>query len=229
MLPTPGVGKVRKLLAKGKGEHFFAMKVIAGPPSCAHSRLDGIMLSAHGNWQKVALEDGEVKEDHASAAKTQGTKASKKAAAAGSADQDQERSGLLVGDTIRFMPIIHDEFGNAATITDDRLNISISSHSGEEVLRAHQSTVQGHPVYDIRYEIKRRGVHTLRVMVDGTNVTGSPISWNARLPGKPGASLAASATTIAVADAAAEESQLPLPGGAVPASAATDATKDAAL
>ena len=208
MLPTPGVGKARKLLAKGKGEPFFAMKVVAGPASCAHSRIDGIMLSTHGNWQHVPLEDGEVKEERTS--KPQGIKSLKKGSAAGA--KDQERCGLLVGDTIRFMPVILDEFCNAATITDDRLNISISSHSGEEVLRAHQTTIQGHPVYDVRYEIKRRGVHALRILVDGTNVTGSPISWNARLPDK---SASGAPTTIAAVanatDPGAESGVVPPP------------------
>ena len=134
----------------------------------------------------------------------------KKGIAAGG--RDQERCGLLVGDTIRFMPIILDEFGNSATITDDRMNISISSHSGEEVLRAHQTSIRGHPVYDVRYEIKRRGVHTLWVLVDGTNVTGSPISWNARLPDKSASG--AQHPVPDVGDIVVGSDQMPPPAGA---------------
>ena len=178
MVPTPGIGKDRRPVNGGKGE-CFTVKILPGAPSVVHSYLDGVSLSSNGNWEIFRSDDSShgklAKEENSGYGKTKHAKED------GPDRASLPPGALFIGDTIRISPFIIDRFGNPSA-ADDSLAITVITKAGEEVLRAQHTTHLGQPGYDVRYEIKRRGLHTLHVSLGGQHITGSPMSWNAILP-----------------------------------------------
>lgn len=140
----------------------FSLSVTSATYSVSHSFLNGIMQNVHGHWERVsdqvlraALNEGEAKADE---------------------------EFLQIGDTIRFRPEVNDAFGNSTTAPEDQFTVTMKSQSyGLEQLRvAPQATPNGGWVHDFRYELKRKGLHVLHVMLDGVDVKGSPVEFNVK-------------------------------------------------
>ncbi len=151
----------------------FVMDTKPGPPSAPHSRIDGLLINIHGNWE----------ESHDPSVLRAGLPRPK------TPETDEPQSNIQVGDTVRFRPSVADEFGNAVFAAEGVMAIFVKGQAGPESdehlhLQIIVDRRGGAPTYDARYEIKRRGRHLLHVTINGKHVSGSPLEWHA-IPCRP--------------------------------------------
>ena len=151
----------------------FGLYMKPSEPSPQHSRIDSLLINAHGKWEEA---------NDPSVIRAGGPKS--KAPLTGSLV-----NYIQVGDAVRFQPSVADQFGNAIFTSDSILTVYVKGQAGpesDEHLHVQMLVDKrgGVGCYDVRYEIRRRGRHVLHAMINGKHITGSPFEWHA-IPCRP--------------------------------------------
>ena len=87
------------------------------------------------------------------------------------------------GNIIMIRPQIRDPFGNAAAVPDGALSIRIETEEGVETLPCTPQMIKGLWNYDMRYELRATGRHVLHVLLSGSPINGSPVTWYVKAGG----------------------------------------------
>ena len=151
----------------------FGMYMKPSEPSPHHSRIDSLLINAHGKWEET---------NDPSVIRAGGPKS--KAPPTGTLI-----NYIQVGDTVRFQPSVADQFGNAIFTSDSILSVFVKGQAGpesDEHLHVQMLVDKrgGGGSFDVRYEIRRRGRHVLHAMINGKHIIGSPFEWHA-IPCRP--------------------------------------------
>ena len=87
---------------------------------------------------------------------------------------------MQVGDVVKVVTRICDEFDNPVAARNGSLTVAVSSQTNKEVLPVFATMVRGAYVHDVQHELRSKGRYKIEVLYDEVPLNGSPIEFFCR-------------------------------------------------